>query len=221
MGKINKMKYSKGYKKRVNRYPKKCIWKNQSLTMHHWNLRIKISELQKISKRLSPKWIDFWNLVTDLNPRYCFLCGFYIPVIDREIYAEQPFKNGELVHNECFKKLMQIKHINDRINPDSELICHLDLGWGIQTKPICRTRVKNSPGEIRQHMMEKHGWHLIPELELKEILSDKKITEKEKIAYYKENPIQWFYDNQLIWKDFRNMHFLKPNGKAFPRPRDY
>jgi len=175
----------------------------------------------KIARYVSPKWIAFWNLVTDYSPRYCFLCGFYIPVGDRQIYAEQPFKNGELVHIACFKKLMQIKHINDRINPESELICHMDLGWGIQSKPICRTRVKNNPGEIREHMMEKHGWNLIPELELKEISIKKIISKKEKIEFYKQDPIQWFYDNQLPWKDFRNIHFLKPTGKAFPRPKEF
>lgn len=169
---------------------------------------------EKISRFISPKFIEFWNLVTDYSPRYCFLCGYYIPVGDREIYADEPFKNGDLVHVGCFKKLMQIKHINDRINPQSELICHMDLGWTIQSLPICRTRVKNNPGEIRKHMIEQHGWKKIPEL------TKEKFDKKELLSLYKENAQVWFVDNQLIWKNFRNIHFLKPNGKAFPRPRE-
>ena len=133
------------------------------------------------------------------------------------IVFEQPFKNGELVHIGCFKKLMQIKHINDRINPQSELICHLDIGLSIQTLPICRERVKNNPGGIRNHLIEKHQWHSIPDLEFEKLNSKER---KEKIAYYNENPYLWFSDNQLFWKEFRNSQFLKPTGKAFPRPRD-
>ena len=144
---------------------------------------------EKISRMISPKFIAFWNLVTDYNPRYCFLCGFYIPVGDREIYADQPFKNGELVHNVCFKKLMQIKHINDRINPQFELICHLDVGWSIQSKPICRERVKNNPGGIRNHLIEKHQWNSIPDLAFEKLNAKGR---KDKIAYYNENPYLWF-----------------------------
>lgn len=175
------------------------------------NLRV------KIAKMVSPKFIAFWDYCTDYDPKYCFLCGYYIPVGDREIYAEQPFKNGDLVHVGCFKQLMKIKHINDRIKSNSELICHMDLGWGIQVTPICRERVTNNPGGIRDHLLEKHGWKRIPKIEYEEMNSKERRTQ---LDYYKKNPEAWFNNNQIYWKDFRNAQFLKPNGKAFPRPRE-
>ena len=188
------MKYSKGYKNRVNRYPKKCTWKNQSLTMHHWNLKIKISELQKISKKLYPKWIDFWNLISDSYhltlPEYCFICGYYIPISQRENYAKRPFKNGDLVHESCWKNKMSIKEVYHKLTPDTMLICFLDRPFmfdKIQVKPLCRLRIKNDEEEIRKHIKQHN----------------------ENLTYTHRD-----------WKQIRADHFLKPNGKAFPRPRD-
>jgi len=79
------------------------------------------------------------------------------------------------------------------------------------------------------HMVNHHGWNKIPELPFdqvkKEIMStDKETLPKWKKEYLKElsnNPEKWFLDNEVIWSDIRNINFLKPNGRSFPKVRDY
>lgn len=169
----------------------------------------------------------FWNLIFDRNPLYCFSCGKYIPVHQRTIeFFKVPYKS-KVIHNDCWEALPSDDFVK-RLNEDSLLICNLDLGWGVGGS-VCRSRVKNNPHSIMVHMVNHHGWNKIPELPFehvkKEIMStDKETLPKWKKQYLKElsnNPEKWFSDNQLIWSDIRNIHFLKPNGKSFPKVRDY
>jgi len=112
-----------------------------------------------------------------------------------------------------------MEDITQRINEQSELICHLDLGWIVEPT-VCRTRVKNNPDGIMKHLILSHGWKKTPELVQNDIESEK-ITKKQYAVTIKENPEQWFLDNQLIWSVYRNIHFLKPNGREFPKVSDY
>lgn len=112
--------------------------------------------------RISSKLIDFFLLITDLSPQYCFLCGYYIPTRLRETEVKKPFKNGDFIHEDCFNRIMKVKHLKERLNPESELICHIDLGWGVQPIPVCRDRVKNTQVDIQNHC-KKHGFDHIQE----------------------------------------------------------
>jgi len=169
----------------------------------------------------------FWNLIFDKNPLYCFSCGKYIPVHQRTMeFFKIPYKN-KVIHNDCWEALPSDDFVK-RLNEDSLLICHLDLGWGVHGS-VCRLRVKNNPHSIMVHMINHHDWNKIPELPLehvkKEIMStDNETLPKWKKQYLKElsnNPEKWFSDNQVIWSDIRSIHFLKPNGKSFAKVRDY
>ncbi len=160
----------------------------------------------------------FWNLIFDMNPLYCFSCGKYIPVHQRTIeFFKVPYKS-KVIHNDCWEALPSDDFVK-RLNEDSLLICHLDLGCGVHGS-VCRSRVKNNAGAIMKHLIEFHGWRKTPELVQNDIQSGK-ITKKQYVVTVNDNPEQWFLDNQLIWSDYRNMHFLKPNGRNFPKVRDY
>lgn len=169
----------------------------------------------------------FWNSLFDKNPLYCFSCGKYIPIHQRvpDIY-QRPYKKDP-IHNTCWDALPSDDFVK-RLNDESFLICHLDLGWGVHGS-VCRLRVKNTPYSIMVHMINHHGWKQIPELPLKKIQAemipnDHESLDKWKKLYIKtiaDNSKEWFSDNQIIWEDFRNIHFLKPNGKNFPKVADY
>lgn len=176
--------------------------------------RRSISEANKIALLFQ----YFWNMIFDKNPLYCFSCGKYIPVHQRTAeFFKIPYKD-KVIHNDCWEALPSDNFVK-RLNEDSLLICHLDLGWGVHGS-VCRIRVKNNPTAIIKHLIIYHGWKQIPELVQNDIKNGK-ILKKQYVVTIKENPEQWFLDNQLIWSDFRNIHFLKPNGKSFPKVRDY
>jgi len=169
----------------------------------------------------------FWNIIFDKNPLYCFSCGKYVPVHQRTSdFIKIPYKDRQ-IHNYCWDALPSDDFVK-RLNEDSLLICHLDVGWGV-IGSVCRLRVKNNPHSIMVHLVNHHEWDKIPELPIeqvkKEIMNtDKETLPKWKKQYFKElsnNPEKWFFDCQLIFQDFRNIHFLKPNGKNFPKVRDY
>ena len=200
--------------------------------------QVRLNKRMKLA-RLAEKFFNiFWQVVLDRNPTFCFLCGKYIPPFERVAdFIKKPYKNGDNCHQSCWKETMEIEDITKRMNDFSRLICHMDLGWGVQPN-VCRTRVRNNPESIMIHLIDHHDWKLIPELKEKEfddemkILADSKISDKgfskkrdgqykDLFQNYKENPEQWFNDNQLLWSDYRNIHFLKPNGKQFPKVRDY
>jgi len=160
----------------------------------------------------------FWNSLFDNNPLYCFSCGEYIPIHKRvpEIY-QTPYKK-EPIHNDCWNALPSDNFVK-RLNEESLLICSLDLGFGVHGS-VCRLRVKNNASSIMKHLIESHGWKRIPELVQNDI-EQGKVTKKQYLVTVKENPEQFFLDNQLIWSVYRNIHFLKPNGRSFPKVRDF
>lgn len=171
----------------------------------------------------------FWQIILDTDPTFCFLCGKYIaPYLRTQSVIKKPYKKGDVCHESCWKEMMEMEDITKRVNEFSRLICHMDLGWGVNSK-VCRMRVRNNAESIMIHLIDHHGWKLIPELPLEKIKSemipnDHKSLDKWKKLYLKtvtENPEGWFNDNQLLWSDYRNIHFLKPNGKSFPKVRDY
>jgi len=96
--------------------------------------------------------------------------------------------------------------MKQRLTRNSLLICNLDMDWG-SGNPLCRDEVMNNPGSISEHMIKKHGWNKIPELALRELKTkkDKKLL----LEKYNEKPEEWFFDNQLIWSEFRSFHFKR------------
>ncbi len=159
----------------------------------------------------------FWNMIFDKNPLYCFSCGKYVPVHQRTSdFIKIPYKDRQ-IHNYCWDALPSDDFVK-RLNEESLLICHLDIGWGVHGS-VCRLRVKNNPHSIMVHLVNHHGWESLPELVGREV-EEKKYTKKEYFDKIKSKPEDWFFDNQLIFQDFRNIHFLKPNGKSFPKVRD-
>ncbi len=181
---------------------------------------IRLTRRMKLASFAEKMFKIFWEVILDRNPTFCFLCGKYLAPFQRmESDIKKPYKSGDLCHDSCWKLFMKIEHTTQRLNEESELICHLDIGWGVQPS-LCRSRVKNNANGIMKHLIDFHGWRKIPELVQNDIESGK-ITKKQYAVTIKENSQQWFLDNQLIWSDFRNNHFLKPNGKSFPKVSDY
>jgi len=159
----------------------------------------------------------FWNMIFDKNPLYCFSCGKYIPIHQRTTeFFKIPYKN-KVIHNDCWEALPSDDFVK-RLNEDSLLVCYVDLGSGVHGS-VCRIRVKNNANGIMKHLIEFHLWKKTPELVQNDIATGK-ITKKQYAVTIKENSGQWFLDNQLIWSDFRNNHFLKPNGKSFKKVSD-
>ncbi len=185
--------------------------------------RRSISEANKIALLFQ----YFWNMKFDNNPLYCFSCGEYIPIHKRvpEIY-QRPYKKDP-IHNTCWDALPSDDFVK-RLNDESFLICHFDLGWGVNGL-VCRQKVKNTAYSIMVHMINHHGWKQIPELPLKKIKSEMIPNDHESLDKWKklyirtiaDNSKEWFFDNQLDFESIRNTHFLKPNGKSFPKVRDF
>lgn len=185
--------------------------------------RRSISEANKIALMFQ----YFWNMIFDNNPLYCFGCGEYIPIHKRtEDYFKRPYKK-EPIHSSCWALLPQDDFVK-RLNEESLLICHLELGWGVHGS-VCRSRVRNNPLSIMVHMIKHHHYNKIPELPLKEIKEEMIPNDTESLDAWKklylkkvtEKPTEWFIDNQWIYESIRNIHFLKPNGRSFPKVKDY
>lgn len=204
-----------------------AIEKEKEYNLSHFKrlsrLRRSISDANKIALLFR----YFWDTIFDKSPTYCFGCGEYIETYKRNSeLIIKPYKK-ESIHVICWNAIQSDDFVK-RLNEESRLICSLDLGWGVHGS-ICRSKVKNTPYSIMVHMINHHGWNEIAEIPLeqikKEIMStDKETLPKWKKAYLKgllTNPEKWFLDNELICSDFRNTHFLKPNGKNFPKVRDY
>lgn len=114
--------------------------------------------------------------------------------------------------NKMTKRLEQ-KQVSDRLNPNSILICNLALRE-------CGKEVENNPTSLMNHFIE-HGWKKIPQLAQEDIDNKKEhphfneiLTAKEYLKRIKERPDVWWFDNQFIWKDIRNLHFLHKTSKG-------
>jgi len=184
------------------------------------------------ANKLALKFRQFWDALFDSNPHYCFGCGLYIPIMERELCRFKRPYNKEPIHESCWDA-MQPDVFVKRVTEDSMLICHLDLGWTVKGS-VCRMRVQNKPNHIMSHMIVNHGWKPVPDLVMKDIIQDVKLHSDptipdevfnnrvsngkiEQIEKYHQDGNKWFSDNQLIYTNFHNTHFLKPNGKSFPK----
>jgi len=94
-----------------------------------------------------------------------------------------------------------------RMNSETMLFCHMELKWNDKDPNPCRDEVQNNPESIRKHMIRSHGWKKIPELAQRECKNSE--DEQTKYELYLTNPVEWFFDNQIIWSHFRNSHFRK------------
>lgn len=116
------------------------------------------------------------------------------------------------------------KECSDRLNPKSILVCNMWLG-DCEGKNV---EVLNDPKSLMNHFVEKHGWRKIPEL-AQEDIDNHKPHPKTKVIYTNETylqmideePQQWWFDNQFLWSDIRNIHFLHKNSKGLRSLRSY
>ena len=102
-----------------------------------------------------------------------------------------------------------------RLTKNSRLTCHMELEW-VEGQEVCRDTILNNPVDLMNHMIDRHGWRLIPELAQRDINNKKPhpktgtvMTESDYLLFIEFNPEEWFFDNQLIWSEFRNSHFRK------------
>lgn len=114
--------------------------------------------------------------------------------------------------------------VSDRLNPKSNLICN--MVW-TECEGKCR-KVLNDPKSLRKHMIEKHGFLEIPMLAQLDIDDQKPhpktkvvYTEKSYMEWIDKNPEQWWLDNQFIWTDIRNIHFLHLTSKGTRSLKQY
>lgn len=139
-------------------YPKTSAWDMyQSLYRDPMLTKILLLQLEKQYKKLIKGWGDFWDMCMDVNPQYCFLCGYYlIPKMrnDKE-RIKHPYKNGEPVHAYCWNKEMTVDRTVAKLNEKAELICFADNGWSMNGK-VCRQRIKNNVEVLRHHLGENH-----------------------------------------------------------------
>ena len=115
---------------------------------------------------------------------------------------------------------MSQKIISDRLNPESILICNLALRE-------CGGEVLNDAKSLMNHFIT-HGWKKIPQLVAEDIANNKPhpktnqlMTEESYLEFIDKNPEEWWYDNQFIWKDIRNLHFLHRTSKGLRSLRMY
>ncbi len=145
--------------KKKSSYPNFSEWNEyQSLLRDPLLTKLFLIQLDKQYKKLFKNWSDFWDLCLDTNPRYCFICGYYmIPKMrnDKD-RIKMPYKRGDPVHSYCFTKESTVERMTGKLNPESELICFIEKGWSISGS-VCRLRVKNTVEAIRNHLGEFHS----------------------------------------------------------------
>ena len=114
--------------------------------------------------------------------------------------------------------------VSDRLNPKSTLICNMWLGE-CEGKNV---KVLNDPKSLMNHFVEKHKWRKIPELAQEDIDNHKPhpktkviYTAETYLKYIDENPEQWWFDNQFLWIDIRDLHFLHLTSKGTRSLRSY
>lgn len=110
--------------------------------------------------------------------------------------------------------------MNDRLNPKSTLVCNLALRE-------CGGEVLNDAKSLMNHFI-KHGWKKIPELVQRDIddhkphpKTNEMMTEESYLKFIDEHPEEWWLDNQFVWIDIRNLHFLHKTSKGLRSLRMY
>ena len=153
--------------------------------------------------RIKRRWIDpnvfkyFWELISDKDPEFCAICGFYIPVSLRTPeHSERTSKDADLVHIDCFNQHVKYNDIFKRITEETLLICSfesIDHNWigeynyltDFRLK-ICRAKVFNNANDLLDHLIKTHGFN----------------------SNYRND-----------WQRIRYNYFLKPNCKSFSEPK--
>ena len=114
-----------------------------------------------------------------------------------------------------------ISQISDRLNPKSILVCNLALRE-------CGKEIENNPTSLMNHFVKEHGWKKIPQLAQEDINEQKPhphtkkiMTEESYLKLIENEPEQWWFDNQFIWRDIRNLHFLHKTTKGLRNLRGY
>lgn len=127
------------------------------------------------------------------------------------------------IQKEWLSITSQVNGISDRLNPKSILICNLAIR---ECKPP--VEVQNDAKSLMNHMIEKHGFRRIPQLAQEDIDEHKphpktktRMTAEEYLKWTDENPEEWWLDNQFIWTDIRNLHFLHKTSKGTRSLRRY
>ena len=142
-----------------------------------------------IFNKLPKRFADFLVRITDKDPQFCFVCGFYIPFSQRD-KTKKPNKKSDPCHEDCFNRSVKFANIHGKLNEDSELICWIDKGEPMSKQPICRNRVRNNPDSIAYHIAQKH-----PDL---------------------IEPFSFVEPGMGIeYKEFRKEMFLRPDGRKF------
>lgn len=138
------------------KYVRGTRWdRNQSLHRNPDFTKKLMNELEKLYRKVVRDWNDFWDLCEDSKELYCFVCGRYIipKMRDDSSRIKHPYKNADPCHEYCWGKEMTVERSLGKINPDAELICHVDeVGAGV----VCRKRIKNTMPEVYAHVLE-HG----------------------------------------------------------------
>jgi len=154
------------------------------------------NQYEKLEMKRFWNFIFFWQFILDDAPRFCVLCGRYIP---KAIYLViKQLKGNNLIHIECAKQFVTYNIINSRISEESLLICdyepiekipkHLKFPM-LAIKPIvCRTKVKNTQADLLAHLIKGHDYDV---------------------------------DNFEDFRKMRHDYFLKPTGVPFPKVRVY
>lgn len=149
--------------------------------------------------KISSRWSVFWDVIEDVSPECCFICGYYIrPSQKIDPVVKRPFKNGDICHVDCYNKNIKMEHVTQKLNPKSTLICHIQRP-SLTNQNVCRDRIYNDPLSILKHF----NHHSIHELQIPNNDSDS-------IKFF----LKQFRED---WTQFRNKNFLKPTGEPFKR----
>lgn len=97
--------------------------------------------------------------------------------------------------------------IKNHLTPKSKIQCNMELDWNDDGN-VCRDLIENNIKSVREHMIKRHGWQVIPQLEQEH--RRHKLYGKDLKNFYEEDPKQWFFDNQLIFQQFKKQHFKNP-----------
>ncbi len=109
----------------------------------------------------------------------------------------------------------------ERLNPTSTLVCNLALRE-------CCGECLNDPKSLMNHFVQIHNWKQIPQLAQEDIDNHKPhpktmqiMTAESYLKFIDANPEEWWLDNQFLWQDIRNLHFLHKTSQGLRSLRHY